>query len=187
MKNTKKKLNNQIIVVKSSFTGSNITKYAGLNTVAKYMNRQNIIRSISSFFPTVWYNATKFGINQILMAITLASISGISRICRIAAFSADGLVRALLKLNKAINENAISKGLKNLGESGACKLQMLILKTTARWLCESELKRITLDADSTVKSVCDHQEGAEKGCNTTKQGAKSYHPLLVLISEIKLL
>ncbi len=187
MKNTKKKLNNQTIVVKSSFTGSNITKYAGLNTVAKYMNRQNIIRSVSSSFPTVWYNATKFGINQILMAITLASISGISRICKISDFSGDGLVRALLKLNKAINENAISKGLKKLGESGARKLQMLLLTKNARWLRESGLKRITLDADSTVKSVCGHQEGAEKGYNTTKKGAKSYHPLLVFVSEMKLL
>ena len=89
-----------------AFTGSNITKYAGLNTVAKYMNRQNIIRSISSSFPTEWHNATKFGINQVLMAITLASISGISRICRIAAFSGDGLVKALLSLKKGINENA---------------------------------------------------------------------------------
>ena len=36
------------------------------------------------------------------MAITLASIRGISRICRIAAFSGDGLVKALLKLDKAM-------------------------------------------------------------------------------------
>ncbi|HBH83789.1 MAG: hypothetical protein A2X05_08155 [Bacteroidetes bacterium GWE2_41_25] len=70
--------------------------------VAKYMNRQNIIRSISSTFPIEWHNATKFcinpvksalqnrlfsRINQVLMAITLASISGIGQICRIAAFS----------------------------------------------------------------------------------------------------
>ena len=41
MKNTKKKLNSQSKIVKVSFTGSNITKYSGLNTVAKYMNRQN--------------------------------------------------------------------------------------------------------------------------------------------------
>jgi len=187
MKNTKKKLNGQSKIVKASFSGSNITKYAGLNTVAKYMNRQNIISSISSSFPTAWYNATKFGINQILMAITLASISGISRICRIAAFSGDGLVKALLKLDKAINENAISATLKNLGERGARKLQMLLLTKNYRWLRESGLERITLDADSTVKSVCGNQEGAEKGYNTTKQGAKSYHPLLVFVSEMKLL
>jgi len=187
MKNTKKKLNGQSKIVKTSFTGSNITKYSGLNTVAKYMNRQNIIRSISSSFPTEWHNATKFGVNQILTAITLASISGISRICRIAAFSGDGLVKVLLKLDKAINENAISTALKNLGESGARKLQVLLLSKNARWLSESGLESITLDADSTVKSVCGHQEGAEKGYNTTKKGAKSYHPLLIFVSEMKLL
>jgi len=151
------------------------------------MNRQNIIRSISSAFPTEWHNATKFGVNQVLMAITLASISGIGRICRIAAFSGDGLVKALLRLRKGINENAISATLKNLGQSGARKLQMLLLSRNARWLRESGLENITLDADSTVKSVCGHQQGAEKGYNTTKKGAKGYHPLLVFVSEMKLL
>lgn len=187
MKNTKRNLNGQTKVVKASFTGSNITKYAGLNTVAKYMNRQNIIRSINSTFPTEWHNATKFGISQVLMATTLASISGIGRICRIATFSGDGLVKALLRLKKGINGNAISATLKNLGQSGARKLQMLLLSKNARWLSESGLESITLDADSTVKSVCGHQQGAEKGFNTTKQGAKSYHPLLIFVSELKLL
>lgn len=121
------------------------------------------------------------------MAITLASISGISRICRIAAFSGDGLVRVLLRLDNAINENAISATLKNLGQSGARKLQTLLLSKNARWVRESGLESITLDADSTVKSVCGNQEGAAKGFNTTKKGAKSYHPLLVFVSEMKLL
>jgi len=158
----------------ATFTGSNITKYSGLNTVAIYMNRQHLVKSISTFLPTVWHNATKFGVNQVLMAITLASISGINRIYRIAVFSGDGLLKALLKLDKAINENAISATLKNLGLSGARKLQILLLLKNARWLRESGLASITLDADSTVKSVCGNQEGAEKGFNTTKKGAKIY-------------
>lgn len=187
MKITKKTLKNQSRVVKSSFTGSNITKYSGLNTVAKYMNRHHIVKSISTWFPTEWHNATKFGVNQVLLAITLASISGINRIYRIAIFSGDGLVKAILKLDKAINENAISATLKNLGQSGARKLQEFLLSKNARWLRESGLTSITLDADSTVKSVCGNQEGAAKGFNTTKKGAKSYHPLLVFISEMKLL
>ena len=150
------------------------------------MNRQNITRSISSPFPTEWHTTTKFGVNQILMAITLASINGISRICRIAAFSGDVLVKVMLKLYKAINENAISVAMKDLWESGTPKLQMLLLSKTIRWLSESGLESITLD-DSIVKSVWGHQEGAEKGFNTTKKGAKSYHPLLVFVSELKLL
>ena len=151
------------------------------------MNRQNIVKSISTLFPSGWHNATKFGVNQILMAITLASISGISRINKIAAFSGDGLVKTLLKLDKAINENAISVALKGLGQKGARKLQMLLLSKNAQWLAKSGLKSITLDADSTVKSVYGSQEGAAKGYNTTKKGAKSYHPLLVFVSEMKLL
>ena len=119
MKNTKKKLISQSKVVKASFTGSNITKYSGLNTVAKYMNRQKIVKSVSALFHTQRHNAIKFGVNQILMAVTLASVSGISRICKIAAFSGDGLVKTLLKLDKAINENAISAALKGLGQAGA--------------------------------------------------------------------
>jgi len=151
------------------------------------MNKQGIIKSISTSFPTGWHNATKFGVNQVLMAITLASISSIIRICKIAAFSGDGLVKTLLKLDKAINENAISAALKGLGQKGARKLQMLLLSKNAQWLGKSGLKSITLDADSTVKSVCGNQQGAEKGFNTTKKGAKSYHPLLVFVSEMKLL
>ena len=187
MKNTKKKLNGQSKVVKASFTGNNITRYSGLNTVAKYMNKQGIIKSISSLFPTEWHSATKFGVNQILLTVTLASVCGIGRICKIAAFSGDGLVKCLLKLNKAINENAISATLKGLGQNGARKLQNLLLAKNAGWLYETGLKNITLDADSTVKSVCGNQEGAAKGFNTTKKGAKSYHPLLVFVSDMKLL
>ncbi len=187
MKNTKKKLKGQSRVVKYSFTGNNITKYSGLNTVAKYMNKQGIVKSISTLFPTEWHSATKFGLNQILISIAMSSFCGINRICKIASFTGDGLVRALLKLDKAINENTISATLKKLGQGGARKLQMLLLTKNAQWLEVSGLKSITLDADSTVKSVCGSQEGAAKGYNTTKKGAKSYHPLLVFVSEMKLL
>ena len=151
------------------------------------MNKQGIIKSISTLFPTKWHSATKFGVNQILITVTLASVCGIGRICKIAAFSGDGLVKCLLKLNKAINENAISATLKGLGQNGARKLQNLLLAKNAELLVETGLENITLDADSTVKSVCGNQEGAAKGFNTTKKGAKSYRPLLVFVSEMKLL
>jgi hypothetical protein len=120
------------------------------------MNRQNIVKSISTLLQIKRHNATKFGVHQIFMAITLASISRVNRICWISAFSSDGLVKALL------------------------------LTRNAGWLYESGLKSITQDADSPVKSVCGNQEGAAKGFNTTKKGTKSYHSLLFFISEMKL-
>jgi hypothetical protein len=74
-----------------------------------------------------------------------------------------------------------------MGQSGARLLQSQLLSKNSRWLSESSLESITLDADSTVKSVSGNQEGAAKGFNTTKKGAKSYHPLLIFVSEMKLL
>jgi len=81
------------LIVISSFTGNNLTRYSGLNVVVKYMNRQGIIKIISKIFPTQRYNATKFGVNQILFSIVLASRSEINRISKISTFTNDGLVR----------------------------------------------------------------------------------------------
>jgi hypothetical protein len=114
------------------------------------MNKQGIIKSVSTMFPTRWYSATRFGVNQVLILIIMASFCGINRINKISSFTGDGLTRVLLKLNKLINENAISTTLKKLGQRGARKLQSLLLLKSARWLKESGLTSITLDADSTV-------------------------------------
>ncbi|HPM02613.1 MAG TPA: IS1380 family transposase [Candidatus Cloacimonadota bacterium] len=187
MKNTDNILKGQTKVVKHTFSGSNITRFSGLNTISGYMNKQGIIRLISSHFPTRRHNATKFGANQILLAIVFASLSGINRICHMANFTGDGLVRVLLNLKKAINENTISVTLKKLGQSGARTLQTLLLDNNSRWLDQTGLGSITLDADSTVKPVFGSQQGAAKGYNPTKKNGMSYHPLLVFVSEMKLL
>jgi hypothetical protein len=100
MKITKKTLKNKAGVVKHSFSGRNLTLYSGLNTVAKYLNKQGIITSINKCFPTRMHNATKFGINQILLSVILASISGINRISKIAMFTNDGLVLRDIKAGK---------------------------------------------------------------------------------------
>ena len=49
----------------------------------------------------------------------------------------------------------------------------------------SALGRMWIDCDSTADMVYGHQEGAEKGYNTTKKGALSYHPLLAFCMESK--
>ncbi len=187
MKNTNKKSIGKIKVIKSSFTGGDITKYSGINVVAKFLNKQNIGQSLNRLFPTVWYNATKFGTIQILMSIIFASLCGVNRIKRIANFTQDPLIKVNLRLQKAINENAISGILKKLGQRGARILQKYLLSYKSNILRNSELTDITLDADSTVSIVYGNQEGAEKGFNSKKKGAKSYHPLLVFVSELKIL
>jgi len=55
MKNTKKELTCQSKNVKASFTRSKITKYSGLNTVAKCMNRYYIKWNYFGFLYSLWW------------------------------------------------------------------------------------------------------------------------------------
>jgi hypothetical protein len=47
------------------------------------------------------------------------------------------------------------------------------------------LPNLWVDGDSTVKTVYGKQEGAQKGFNSHKKGALSYHPLLAFCTETK--
>ena len=187
MKNTNKNQKGKIKVINHSFTGGNITKYSGINVVSKYLQKHKIGKRLNKLFPTDWYNSTKFGTYQMLLSIIFASLAGINRIKRIANFTQDPLIKVNLGLKEAINENAISGMLKKLGQKGARLLQSFLIKNNSNNLKASGLTEITFDADSTVSMVYGNQEGAEKGYNTVKKGAKSYHPLLIFVSELKML
>jgi hypothetical protein len=64
MKSTKKKLANQSKIIKDSFTRNYISVISGINTVAKYANKQDIKMSINTLFLTERHCVSKFAINQ---------------------------------------------------------------------------------------------------------------------------
>jgi hypothetical protein len=173
--------------IASDFTARQLTKYAGLSPAMAFINKLNIGQQLNTLFPTVMHNATKFTNAQIFLSIILASLAGVNRLIRIASFSADALVMALLGLCEGLNKDVISTRLKALGQSGAIYLQEHLFGFITQWLTQSQLERLTIDADSTVRVVYGNQEGAAKGYSPDKRGAKSYHPLLAFASELKLL
>jgi len=93
---------------------------------------------------------------------------------------------SLLNLERCFNKDVISTRIKNLGQAGAFRLQEYLLAFTRRYLSEVNLNSLTIDADSTVKTVYGNQQGAAKGFNSAKKGALSYHPLLAFASELKI-
>jgi len=101
-----------------------------------------------------------------------------NRLKRIAAFTHDALVMKLLTLKKGLNNDVISVRLKQLAQAGAIPLQEHLFGLTRKWLKNSALVTATVDADSTVKTVYGHQEGAAKGFNHQKKGANNCYLLL---------
>ena len=158
--------------VRHSFTGNKLTNYAGLSPIMKYINKLKLGLNLNNLFPTIMHNATKFTNVQILLSVVMASFAGINRLQRIAAFTHDALVKALLGLETGLNKDVISTRLKELGQAGAILLQEHLFKLTTNFLKKSKLARITLDADSTVKTVYGNQQGAEKGFNKKSEALK---------------
>ncbi|MCZ6819454.1 MAG: IS1380 family transposase [Calditrichaeota bacterium] len=187
MQNTKKISQFKSEIVEHSFTGKELTAYAGLSALMRQMtSRFKLGEALNALFPSVMHNATKFTTSQTMMAVVLASLAGIHRLSRIATFTHDPLVKRLLNLKKGLNKDVIGKRFKDLGQAGAIHLHEYGLGLARNWLKESQLDSLTLDADSTVKTVYGKQKGAAKGYNSQKKGALSYHPLLVFCSEMKL-
>jgi len=186
MKNTKKKSKFKSKNIKHEFTGERLTQYTGLSPIMKYLKRAKLPKGFNELFPTMMHNSTKFSNVQVLLSVVLASLSGVHRLKRIAHFTRDTLVMKLLGLEKGLNKDVISVRLKQLGQRGSINLQEYISKWQKPWIESVIGETITLDADSTVQTVYGNQEGAAKGYNPHKKGAKSYHPLLVFSGELKL-
>jgi hypothetical protein len=186
MKNTKKLSQFKSKNISHAFTATKLTLYSGLSPMMKYINSLKLGSDLNKLFPTLMYNASKFSNAQVLLSVVLASLAGVQRLKRIAHFTADILIMKLLGLDKGLNKDVMGVRLKQLGQSGSIKLQELLFRRQKKWLKVHMNNFVTLDADSTVQSVYGNQQGAAKGYNSHKKGAKSYHPVLVFASELKI-
>lgn len=171
--------------IQFSFTSKRLTMFSGLAPLFKFFDKIELIEELDNHFHTPMTNATKYKNSQLMLAVITASLCGISHLSNIAIFTGDILAKCLLGLPNAINKDVISTRFKKLGEAGARRLEELNGKRIYRQLNKLALKRLVLDADSTVKVVYGNQGGASKGYNPHKKGAKSYHPLLLFVSDIK--
>ena len=172
--------------IKHSFSGGMMTKYSGLSPIMQYINKEKIGKELNEIFPTVKSNATKYSEAQILLGLLLASLSGVHRVVRISNFTSDSLVKQLLNLKKHLSKDVIGRRIKRMGQRGSVNFQEYTYKKVKQWLERNKKQSLTIDCDSTVQTVYGNQEGAAKGYNSVKKGAKSYHSLLAFISEMKI-
>jgi hypothetical protein len=186
MKNKTKTLAFKNRNFKHSFSSKRLTHFAGLAPIMKFIQRIKLPHEMDGLFPTPAYNATKWSITQLMLAVVVSALSGVCRLTGIAHFTHDPLVKALLGLPKGLNKDVLSVQFKKLGQRGARLLEELAGQRLKGQLEKSGLQAITLDGDSLVKTVYGHQEGAAKAYNPFKKGAKSYHPILIFASELKL-
>lgn len=171
----------------NSFSAERLTQYGGLGVLFKFMEKLSIPHLLDEVFPTVKHNATKFSTTQVFLSFLCAALCGVKHISSVETFTKDVLVKTILGLKKHIDQDTIGKRISSLGQKGAIALHERLLVFNKNYLDSLSFQRITLDLDSTEQTVYGNQHGAAKGYNPHKKGAKSYHPILCYVSEVKYL
>lgn len=181
-KNTKKTAKN--ITIKSSFSGGTLTNYSGMLPVYKFMTKIGLPQTLDTISLNLHHNAQTSN-GDMLTLITLAIMCGMNRISKIEQFTLDPLVQKLFNLPDKISDSGIIDRLKRFGMKQSTEYMQIIGEMSNKVHHKLQTGKDILDLDSSVKTVYGNQQGAEKGFNEKKKGAKSYHPLLAFLNSTR--
>lgn len=170
--------------IQTSFTGGNLTNYSGISTLHKFMEKMGLNEAFNSLGIALGQNS-KYDTSTILTVLTLGLQSGMNRLSKIEMFSHDPLLQRLLGLSDKISDSTIINRLKRFTMSNTNEFMNLIGGLSGKIHNILGTTRDILDIDSSVKTVFGNQEGAAKGYNGQKKGAKSYHPMLAFLDSTK--
>ncbi len=172
-----------------------ITAQAGLVPVMKYLDDVLHFRKVTG--EVVEFergaNAT-YPFVEMVQLVVLGVVGGAHSFLELVGICADIVFVKVEGWTSIPHNSALGRIFRGTRERHVAQLETLVhTLRPAAWKYASrknstlELPQRTMwiDCDSTVDRVCGHQEGAEKGYNTEKRGALSYHPLLAFCVETK--
>ena len=131
---------------------------------------------------------------SMILLCVVGIIGGGTSLTGILAVWSDGVLAQLAGWLRIPDDSTLGRILKTAKACHVAEMETVVHKARAAvWKRAlrsgtstiGRKKCITVDADSTVKTVFGNQEGAEKGYNPHKRGAKSVHPLLAFCSQTK--
>lgn len=177
-----------------SATATGLTSQAGLIPVIKFLERIGFEDLVKQTVPHVRGDNAAYQLVDVVLLTLVGVIGGARSIAKVCAVWSDGVLCKLAGWLKIPVETTISRLLKEVDERQISQLETLNHRLRARIWRKAQragVSRVGLlptqwvDIDSTVDSVCGHQEGAAKGYNPKKKGALSYHPQLAFWADSK--
>ena len=176
-------------------TKQQLTSQAGLIPVVKFLDKigfdQILDRTLSH---TRKGSNAVYPMGSMILLCVVGIIGGGTSLTGILAIWGDGALAQLAGWLRIPDDSTLGRILKTTKTSHVAEMETVVHKARAGvWKRALRFgtsiigrkKCITVDADSTVKTVFGNQEGAEKGYNPHKRGAKSVHPLLAFCSQTK--
>jgi hypothetical protein len=148
-----------------------LTPHGQLPFFIEYLKVANLFDALVADCPLAYKSPNAPDKRDVLGTAMLSVLAGHKRYAHITALRNDGVLPELLGMKKIVSEDAVRRGFKAMGEEeGRQWLQRHLDYCTAPLLAEPWI----LDADSTVKPLFGHQEGAVLGYNPKKPGRPSH-------------
>jgi hypothetical protein len=148
-----------------------LTPYGQLPFFIEYLKVAGLLGALVADCPLSYTSPNAPGLREVLGTAMLSVLAGHKRYAHITALRNDGVLPELLGMKKIVSEDAVRRAFKTIEEDeGRQWLQRHLDYCTAPLLAEPWV----LDADSTIKPLFGHQEGAALGYNPKKPGRPSH-------------
>lgn len=175
-------------------TATGLTSQAGLIPVIKFLQRIGFEKTVNQTVPHQRGDNADYQLTDGIFLTLVGMIGGAGSIAKLCGVWSDGALRKIAGWLKFPVETTIGRLFKEVTEKQTSQFESLNHRLRGQiWRMANRagvskvgLNRVQwVDIDSTVDSVCGTQEGAAKGYNPKKKGARSYHPQLAFLAGSK--
>lgn len=148
-----------------------LTPHGQMPFFIEYLKAAGLFDALVADCPLTYTSPNAPQKRDVLGTTMLSVLAGHKRYAHITALRNDGVLPELLGMKKIVSEDAVRRAFQAIGEeAGTQWMQRHLDYCTAPLLAEPWI----LDADSTVKLLYGHQEGAVVGYNPKKPGRPSH-------------
>lgn len=181
----------KINIISSS---DNLTSQAGLIPAVHFLDKLDFMGLTKQFLYRQRAQQATYQFSDTIYLAVIAILGGATSILAIPVVWADRVLQELAGVENVPDQSILNRIFHLFTFAMVSSLEALNHRMRERaWKkafpnetdCPWAASDMWIDADSTVKTVFGSQEGAEKGYNPHKRGAKSYHPLLAFCATTK--
>ena len=171
--------------IELKFADKQLTNYGGLKTFADLLRKLGVGKLVSRKLKVKRGDNKRYSVYDFVTMILAGILAGAEHMNQVALISKDVVLKELFNWTDSPDESTFCRFTNLLGWEHQNQLVSIMDNFRRKVWNVRWLGQVILDLDSTVKTKYGNQEGARKGFNPHKRGAKSVHPLLCFINRTK--
>ena len=172
----------------------NLTRQAGLIPVLKFHERVGLAGLLDKAVAQCRGASAVYTLGDAMLLTIVGLIGGARSLLQVVRLWSDEVLRSCSGWLRIPDDSTLGRLFKQVRLGQIVQFETVVHQVRRRvWRLAlrsggatvGAQRRLWIDVDSTVKTVYGEPEGAAKGYNPHKRGAKSYHPLLAFCTATK--